>query len=970
MKSSDRAAEAPQHGLARYAWLPIPLLLAAIIAARTAGWSRSYEADTLRLILSFIFYTLASLGTLYLIGRSFLASGMPGLLLLECGVILWTLSGTVGDAVSQGNANINVTIFNTGILLAGACHLTGAVLSPRSQRALRVPALWLTGASALTLIALWLVTQATLADWLPVFFITGQGGTPVRYWVLTSAIAMFVLSAGLLLPGRRRTHPSFATWYAMALLLLAVGLFGVMIQLSLGSVVNWLGRTAQWLGGLYLLAAAAAALRGSAMALLPPARGSRPILYRDAVAAAVVVAAAAVRLAFLPALGTGAPFVTFYPAVMLAALYGGLRSGLLATVLSAILAGYFWIGPMGQFTMGQPSDWLALAVFVASGAMISGTTGAMQGARARAAEAQRQAMLSAERAAAAEELRESEARYQSLVNLSPDAIIVSHNGRFLFANPAAARLYGAPSPEALMGHSVMDRLHPDFHGMLQERRQHIVESGRAAPPVEMVVLRLDGTPVSVEVSISAVEYEGCPAVQTVLRDVTERKRAEEALRLARDTLEERVRERTADLERRTVQLRSLALELSQAENRERKRLATVLHDHLQQILVGAKLGIQLAQKEAVGDSLRESIRSVADLLDESIKVSRSLTVELSPPILHEAGLVAAIRWLARWMGEKHGISVEVTADTDVPPDAEGVSALLFQSVRELLFNVVKHAGAAAAHVSISADDGKLRIVVADKGAGFDVAGAYARGSEGGFGLFSIRERIDLLGGRMDIDSAPGMGTRVTLVAPLPRRAASVRMDAIAETTAQLSPVSACAAEPGNARRIRVLVADDHTIMREGLTKLVRGQADIDVVGEASDGRAAVEMAHQLRPDVIIMDVSMPGMNGIEATKRIRAELPDIQHHRPFHVREGRPRGGDAQGGRRRLPHEGRPVGRPHRRHSRNVCLEAVDSAPPGRRMSTDASANPLSDSARAHSAAPAHSPGTTGLDWRSQLATC
>ena len=114
-----------------------PLLLAAIIAARAAGLRESYENDGLRLVLSFTFYTLVSLGTLFLIGRSFLASGSPGLLLLECGVVLWSLAGTVGDVVYHGDANINVTIFNTGILLAGLCHLAGAILSLRPQRSLR-----------------------------------------------------------------------------------------------------------------------------------------------------------------------------------------------------------------------------------------------------------------------------------------------------------------------------------------------------------------------------------------------------------------------------------------------------------------------------------------------------------------------------------------------------------------------------------------------------------------------------------------------------------------------------------------------------------------------------------------------------------------------------------------------------------------------------------------------------------------
>ena len=229
--------------MARLAWLPIPLLAGAVIIGRAAGLDESYKSETLTLLLSFIFYTLVSLGTVFLIGRSFLALGTPGLLLLECGVILWSLAGTVGDAVSHGDENLNVSIFNTGILLAGLCHLAGAVLSLRPRRALRATRLWLGASCALALGALWLVTRAALASWLPVFFVPGQGGTPVRYCVLISTIAMFVLSAGLLLARPGAARAPFTSWYALALLLLAVGLFGVMIQLSLGAARIWLRTT-------------------------------------------------------------------------------------------------------------------------------------------------------------------------------------------------------------------------------------------------------------------------------------------------------------------------------------------------------------------------------------------------------------------------------------------------------------------------------------------------------------------------------------------------------------------------------------------------------------------------------------------------------------------------------------------------------------------------------------------------------
>ncbi|HET6459738.1 MAG TPA: DUF4118 domain-containing protein, partial [Syntrophales bacterium] len=313
-------------------------------------------------------------------------------------MVLWSLAGTVADFVYHGDANIDVTIFNTGILLSGLCHLAGAILTLRPKRVLRAKPVWLMAGCASALGALWLVSWAALSGWLPIFFIPGHGGTLVRYCVLISAIAMFVLSAGVLHANQRAARLPFTSWYALALLLLAVGLFGIMIQWSLGSLVNWLSRAAQWLGGLYLLFAAIASLRESQLPLLPVGIKSHRAYYREAIAVAVVIAATAIRLSFLSALGIQAPFVTFYPAVMLASIYGGLRAGLLATALSAIFVDYFWIEPVGQFAVGQPSDWLAITIFLLSGAMIAWVSDAMHRARARASEAEAQAVLAAERA--------------------------------------------------------------------------------------------------------------------------------------------------------------------------------------------------------------------------------------------------------------------------------------------------------------------------------------------------------------------------------------------------------------------------------------------------------------------------------------------------------------------------------------------------------------------------------------------
>ena len=415
----------------------------------------------------------------------------------------------------------------------------GRILSLRPQRSLRAKPLWLGAGCALALGALALVTWAALAHWLPVFFIPGQGGTTVRYCVLISAIAMFVLSAALLHAGQRAARPPFTSWYSLALLLMAVGLFGIMIQLSLWSVVNWLARTAEWLSGFYLLMAAIAALRESSLPLLPLGEKSRPAIYRDAMAVVMVLAAAAVRLVFLSALGTHALFVVFYPAVMFAALYGGGRAGLLATALSAIMADYFWIEPRGQFAIGQPADWLGLIIFLLSGAIIAWITEALHRARARASAAETQALLAAQREAAAEVLRESRAKLEAALASMTDAVFISDaEGRFIDFNDAFATFHRFKNKDECAKTfaeypDILDVYMAD--GQLAPLDQWAVPRalrGETVTNAEYTLRRKDTGETWVgSYSFAPIRDKDGKIVGSVVtaRDITEHKRAEEAL---------------------------------------------------------------------------------------------------------------------------------------------------------------------------------------------------------------------------------------------------------------------------------------------------------------------------------------------------------------------------------------------------------------------------------------------------------
>jgi CheY-like chemotaxis protein len=193
--------------------------------------------------------------------------------------------------------------------------------------------------------------------------------------------------------------------------------------------------------------------------------------------------------------------------------------------------------------------------------------------------------------------------------------------------------------------------------------------------------------------------------------------------------------------------------------------------------------------------------------------------------------------------------------------AEEVRITLLQAVRELLFNVVKHAGVREASIVVEAHgNGRIQVTVSDKGAGFDAARIAPLGDAGagtassGIGLFSIRERLALTGGGIGVESSPGRGSKVTIWVP---------------DDMPTDP------QPLPEETIRLLLVDDHAVVRDGLALQLRGQQGIEVVGTAADGESAVQLAGSLRPDVVTMDVGMPGMSGVEAARRIHASYPDV-----------------------------------------------------------------------------------------------
>ncbi|HET8701805.1 MAG TPA: response regulator, partial [Nitrococcus sp.] len=308
--------------------------------------------------------------------------------------------------------------------------------------------------------------------------------------------------------------------------------------------------------------------------------------------------------------------------------------------------------------------------------------------------------------------------------------------------------------------------------------------------------------------------------------------SERHLRALSGSLEQQVEMRTAELQRQAGRLRRLAAELTSTEQRERKRLAAILHDGLQQLLVAAKMRLGLARGQVQDPAVRSTIEGAGELLDQAVDSSRDLTRQLRPPVLYEGGLIPALHWLASELPKLHDLQVAIEAQEAEPALSDDAKALLFESVRELLFNVAKHAGVKEAAVRVRSDARWLRITVVDEGAGFDIeTAAQAQDpQQPGLGLFSIRERLAVLSGGVAIESSPGQGTRIALTIPL-----TVANRPVAGPTRPLVAPGALVQAAAAACQTRVLVVDDHAIVREGIANVLSGDERLVVVAEAADG---------------------------------------------------------------------------------------------------------------------------------------
>lgn len=298
---------------------------------------------------------------------------------------------------------------------------------------------------------------------------------------------------------------------------------------------------------------------------------------------------------------------------------------------------------------------------------------------------------------------------------------------------------------------------------------------------------------------------------------------------------------------------AMAKEMTRAEHRERQRIANLLHDQLQQVLVAARLQVGLMPES----SYRTQIN---DLLEESIKLSRSLTHELNPPALMLRSFGSALEWVVDWVKQKHALNVEHTIQEELPQIETEVKIIAFDAIREFLFNVVKHAQVTTAKLSASvSQQGNLLIIIEDNGVGFDTR---QLASGNAFGLLNIIRRLELIGGSLEIKSKPGQGCKITIVLPSDQQPENPTKT---NDTAQ------------DNKTIKVLLVDDHPIVRAGLVSLLKRFPDIELL-EASGMKEVQEYAPAFSPDVAIVDISLgEGLpDGESVTIFLKEQYKDIK----------------------------------------------------------------------------------------------
>ena len=474
-------------------------------------------------------------------------------------------------------------------------------------------------------------------------------------------------------------------------------------------------------------------------------------------------------------------------------------------------------------------------------------------------------------------LERSERRYRTLIDSSPDAIFLVRDGRFAYLNPAALRLFGAHEVAQLQGQPVLDRIHPDLHAQVLQRRVRLQREFKPAPALEERYLRLDGSEVEVEVTAAPFIDEHGVASQVIVRDITERRRAARALQQLADDLERRVLERTAELER----ARAEAERANHAKSEFLSRMSHELRTPLNAILGFGQLLQMQSTDEGERARLREIInagRHLLTLIDEVLDLARVEAghLSVSPEPVAVRPLVDECLTLLRPAAAGRGVQlIEPSSQCDVHVRADRTR--LKQVLLNLLSNAVKfnHAHGTVGvtcHPEPGSDPPALRIRVDDSGPGLDAQqqqrlfvpferlDAEKRQIQGtGIGLTLSKRLVELMGGRIGVDSTPGRGSSFWVQLPLSQ---SLPAPVV------LAPALAGPAPRDPGRRHTVLCIEDNPANLRLIEQIFAHRDNITLIS-AQNPAQGLELARSQRPALVLLDINLPDMDGYAVLQCLR-----------------------------------------------------------------------------------------------------
>jgi two-component system NarL family sensor kinase len=490
-------------------------------------------------------------------------------------------------------------------------------------------------------------------------------------------------------------------------------------------------------------------------------------------------------------------------------------------------------------------------------------------------------------------LQGAEHPYRLLVEtIDEGAATLSDDGTVLYSNASFAAIFGVPL-EKFIGAPLQDFVVGEHLSSLQTL---IRNGGKGNVRGEFRLTATNGRARTVRLTLSPSRQVGAETICAVATELTELVETNEALRVTESSL------------------RQLSGRLLQLQDEERRRIARDLHD-----ITGQEIAILSMSLDRLARVIDTSKSQAKETLDESRDMVRKMAEEirtlsylLHPPLLDESGLNSAVRWYAEGFQKRSSIQVNVVSAPGLGRLPVEMETALFRVVQESLTNVHRYSGSPDAEIRILAENGQVRLEIEDHGKGNrSVPRASVDGVASlGVGIPGMRERLRQLGGQLEVDFGRS-GTRVTATVPLKAAESPAVFQVKAEPAmaGDPGPVMGSPCDSSLPPRRRILIADDHEVMRRGVRGLIESHNEWAVCGEAVEGREAVLMSKQLRPDLVILDINMPGLTGLEAAQQIRRENPLVRilffsvHESPQTVREVLNVGGQGYVAKSRAGHD-------------------------------------------------------------------